>query len=110
MYPNRRGMQRVNAYQRPIEISIGTQIVMNGRLKDISEKSAFVDLNNKLFIQAGDELSFKIPFKDNNRESLEISGVAVVSRISPGEGIAIYFKEFTEGSEDCLKQLLSPDY
>ncbi len=88
----------------PIQIGIGTQIIINGQIRDISAKSAFIYIKNSVYFQQDDELNFKIEnFNNGSGESIE--GTARISRIEPGEGIAIYFTGLDEESSEQLSQL-----
>jgi len=98
MQENRRQHNRI-ASNWPVEISIGSQVVIQGRLKDLSVKSAFVRMKSSVYMKINDELGFTIKCspEDNGSEGT-VSGEARISRIAPGEGIAIYFTKLMEGS------------
>lgn len=103
MYPNRRQHYRQNS-NNPIELSFGSQVMLQGQLKDISNKSAFIALRSSVYFQQEDSLTFRIPFPEN--ENLEILGEARISRISPGEGIAIYFINLDAKTTNTLEQFI----
>ena len=104
MFNNRRQSNRI-ASELPVEISIGSQVVIQGRLKDISIKGAFIRMKSSVFMQVNDEINFQI--KCSSVDAVDtVSGAARISRITAGEGIAIYFTKLTEGSEPCLQRLV----
>ena len=104
MLNNRRENNRVAA-SLPVEICIGSQVTIQGQLKDISSKSAFIRMKSSVFMQLNDELHFLI--RCSTEESQEaFGGVARISRIAIGEGIAIYFTKMDESSSSRLKQLI----
>jgi len=101
---NQRQSNRVNV-SFPIQISFGSQITLQGYLKDLSLKSAFIHLKNSIYMQLNDELNFHIesPHVD---PPANIQGTARISRIAGGEGIAIYFVKMDEQSSKHLEQLV----
>ncbi len=109
MYPdsfrNQRETQRA-ALSFPIQISLGTQITLQGQLKDLSLKSAFVKIKTNIYLQNNDEISFAIQCASTNPEE-SVQGLARISRIAAGEGIAIYFTQMDPGSSNRLKGLLN---
>src|SRR3989338_10799004 len=100
MYPesfrNQRETQRASL-SFPIQISLGTQITLRGELKDLSLKSAFVKIKTNIYLQQNDEISFAIQCAPANTDE-SVQGVARISRIAVGEGIAIYFTQMDPGS------------
>ena len=89
----------------PIKLMFGTQITLEGQLKDLSLKSAFIKIKESIFMQPNDELNFSIPHSRNGvNEPVEGSGR--VSRIAAGEGIAIYFTKMDDDSSTRLKELI----
>ncbi|MBF0619097.1 MAG: PilZ domain-containing protein [Candidatus Omnitrophica bacterium] len=98
-----RQSQRVDA-DLPVEISIGSQLVLQGKLKDVSLRSAFIILKGSVYFQMNDEVGFTIQCVPGN-ESKVIHGQARISRIAPGEGIVIYFTRMDDGSTTRLKKL-----
>jgi|GEM_PF-1340111 len=87
------------------QISIGSQLTLNGRLKDLSHKSAFIVLKHSVYLQVNDEVGFLIQLDALNKENV-VQGSARISRIAPGEGLAIYFTEVEAASQLCLKKFL----
>lgn len=102
---NRRQNNRVNS-TLPVEISIGSQVTIQGRLKNLSDKSAFVEMRSSLFLQLNDELNFQIKYSLDDPDK-SITGVARISRIAAGEGIAIYFTKLDTADAARLKELLN---
>lgn len=90
----------------PIQISFGSQITLLGQIKDLSLKSAFVILKSSIHMALNDELSFSIANAKGEFNG-DIEGKARISRISAGEGIAIYFTEIAEPSLTHLTQLIA---
>ena len=101
---NQRQTQRVTL-GLPIQISYGSQITIQGMLKDLSLKSAFIIIKNSIYMQMNDEVSFAILRSPQNTEVI-VQGMARISRISPGEGIAIYFTKMDENSTNRLKEIV----
>ncbi|MBF0483332.1 MAG: PilZ domain-containing protein [Candidatus Omnitrophica bacterium] len=104
-YPNRRLYNRVN-FLRPILIIIDPQVSINGRLRDISTKAAFVEMKYNVYLKRDDELKFKIQMDNEDPESV-IEGNARISRIAPGEGLAIYFFDLSAAQTKQLEQLVA---
>ncbi len=94
---NHRSSERFKT-QLPISLSFGSQITLQGQVKDISTKSAFIAIKSSVHMAVHDELTFKISPDVNSA----IEGTGSISRVSPGEGIAIYF---TKMDTDSTKQL-----
>jgi hypothetical protein len=90
----------------PVRISIGSQITVQGYLKDLSLNSAFIRIKNNIFVKAGDDLGFAIQASPDDADAL-VEGTARISRIVPGEGLAIYFSKMSDNSLKNLKKLLS---
>lgn len=90
----------------PVEISFGSQITLQGQLKDISLKSAFIKVKSSIYMQPNDELSFAIKKTPESPEGY-VHGMACIARVEPGEGIAIYFTKMDESSTTHLKELLN---
>ena len=103
-YNNQRQTQRVPA-GLPIQISYGSQITIQGTLKDLSLKSAFIVIKNSIYMQMNDEISFAILRAPQSTEII-VQGMARISRISPGEGIAIYFTKMDDTSTNALKEIV----
>ena len=89
----------------PIDLSFGTQITLQGQLKDISLKSAFVNVRSSIHMAVNDEVGFTIP-KLPHAQDVQIQGSARISRVSKGEGIAIYFTKIDESSTEHLQKLI----
>ena len=98
MSKNQRENQRF-AVSFPIQLKFGSQITLQGEVKDISAKSAFVKIKGSVHMQTHDELEFEI------KRSLDaVKGWARISRVAAGEGIVIYFTKMDEGSARRLKE------
>ena len=104
VFKNQREAQRVEV-NIPIRLSFGTQIVLAGQLKDISLKSAFVKVKSSICMAPNDELNFAIECTTDNPDG-RVRGSARISRVIPGEGIAIYFIKMDESSTNRLQQLI----
>jgi hypothetical protein len=100
---NQRRDPRVSA-ELPARISIGSQLFLNGHLKDLSLKSAFIRIKNSIYLQPNDEVGFSIQCTMNDPEDV-IQGLARISRLAVGEGVAIYFTKMDEASQNRLKSL-----
>lgn len=90
----------------PAQISIGTQLSLQGKLKDLSLKSAFIIMRNSVYVKMHDEVGFAIQSSSGNVSDL-IQGWARISRIAAGEGLAIYFTRMDENSTSRLRALLN---
>lgn len=102
---NQRRYQRfVNTL--PVQISIGSQVTLNGQLKDLSLKSAFVIVKNSIYLETNDEIHFSIQ-SDPDDSSQWVDGTACISRIAKGEGFAIYFTEMDDAAMERLKSLVT---
>ena len=95
--------QRISS-ELPARISIGSQLTLQGQLKDLSLKSAFIRIKSSIFLTVNDEVGFAIQASSNNAEDL-VQGLARVSRIVPGEGIAIYFTKMDDAAATRLKEI-----
>ena len=89
----------------PIQINFGSQISLQGQLKDISLKSAFIKIKSSIYMQPNDDISFVIKRSSDSVEE-PVQGYARISRVSAGEGIAIYFTKMDESSSNRLKELI----
>ena len=89
----------------PVRISVGSQITVQGQLKDLSLNSAFIKIKSTVFLKAGDEVGFAIQTSPDEEEA-SIQGLARISRFVPGEGFAIYFSKMDDDSLKCLKKFL----
>jgi hypothetical protein len=107
-YPLRTNEQRQESrvgVELPVRIMFGTEIFLQGQLKDLSLKSAFFALQSKLYLQPNDEIGFAI-FRSQNDTTDYIQGHGRISRIVVGEGLAIYFTKLDDASTGRLKELL----
>ncbi len=104
MDSNRRKNNRIRS-NLPIEIQIDKQITISGELKDLSPKSAFIKVNNSVYMQVNDEFNFTINTAFNDITD-QVRGKARISRIKKGEGIAVFFTQMDENSSNSLKQML----
>ncbi len=103
-YDHQRQAARV-ALNFPITISMGSQITIAGELKDLSLKSAFIKVRNSIYLQVNDEIAFAIKRTTDSTDDL-VCGSACISRIAPGEGMAIYFTKMEKDSTTRLKELV----
>ena len=103
MSDNRRQNNRVGA-NLPIEIYVDSQVTIQGRVKDLSSKSAFIQMKSSVYMQLNDELNFLIKLSQGAEN--DVGGVGRISRIAPGEGIAIYFTQMDEAGTSRLQQLI----
>ena len=102
---NNRTNQRFS-FSVPIHLIFGSQITLMGQIKDLSLKSAFINVkSNSIHMAINDELQFMIEKIPNNANAI-IEGSARISRVSAGEGIAIYFIKMDEKSTTHLKGLI----
>ena len=104
MLPNRRQDNRRTS-NLPVDICIGSQVTIAGQLKDISLKSAFIQMKSSVYMQINDELNFLIKCSFGENEE-SVSGVARISRILAGEGIAIYFTRMDDAAASRLQKLI----
>jgi c-di-GMP-binding flagellar brake protein YcgR len=89
----------------PVQISVGSQLTLQGMLKDISLKSAFITMKSSVYLKVHDEVGFFIQLEPGS-DTKVIEGMARVSRIAVGDGMAIYFTEMRDKSTERLKSLL----
>lgn len=101
-YKNQRQNQRVPV-SLTIKMSFGSQVTLTGRIKDLSLKSAFILVKSSVHMDLNDEISFVIEHPSDNSQQ-GVQGLARISRVSGGEGIAIYFIRMDEASTNLLKQ------
>jgi len=115
MHKERRSIERVQ-YYKPVQLSFGIQVSVTGKIRDISEKSAFIDMKSSLYVEKDDEFDFKI-FLSRDDADLTVEGKAKISRVAT-EGIAIYFTYLSKDSQEKLLDLIDelrptqrrPDY
>ena len=105
MLKNQRELQRV-ALNLPIQLVFGSQIILQGQIKDISSKSAFVKIKSSIHMAINDELSFIIERTANDPQG-RVQGSARISRVTAGEGIAIYFTKMDTASLNQLQQMIN---
>lgn len=103
MHNERRRTERVQ-YYKPVQISFGSQVSVTGKIRDISDKSAFIDMRSSLYVEKDDEFDFKI-FLSREDAELTIEGKAKISRVAT-EGIAIYFTHLSKKSTTKLMDLV----
>jgi hypothetical protein len=89
----------------PVQLSVGSQLTLQGKLKDISLKSAFITMKSSVYLQVNDEIGFMIHLTPGSDDKV-IEGMARVSRIAVGEGMAIYFTTMSDPSMGRLRGLL----
>ena len=105
MLSNRRKHARIIT-NWPVEITVGSQVIIRGQLKDLSFKSAFIRMKSSVYMELNDELNFQIKCTPDNAEQT-VSGEARISRIAAGEGIVIYFTKLIGDSSSRLQQLVA---
>ncbi|MFA5261122.1 MAG: PilZ domain-containing protein [Candidatus Omnitrophota bacterium] len=103
---DRRRESRV-ALNLPAQISVGSQISLQGNLKDLSFKSAYIAMKNSVYLDMNDEVGFSIQQFPGDGSPL-IQGLARVSRVVAGEGLAIYFTRMDGVSTSRLRELVHP--
>ncbi|NTV30337.1 MAG: PilZ domain-containing protein [Candidatus Omnitrophica bacterium] len=89
----------------PAMISVGSQLSLQGTLRDLSLKSAFITMKSSVYLQMNDEVGFAFQCTPGDDSDI-LQGKARISRISVGEGLAIYFTEMDDASIDRLRTLL----
>ena len=99
---NQRDTQRLSL-SIPIDLMFGTQITLRGQVKDLSPKGAFVLIKSSVHMATSDELEFNISVPGNADAC--IHGTARISRVAPGEGIAVYFTKMDDASKGYLQKL-----
>ena len=104
MPKNHRETQRFNL-SIPIHLIFGSQITLLGQIKDLSLKSAFINIKSSIHMALNDELKFNIGNLPGNLDSC-IQGSARISRVAVGEGIAIYFTKMDDTSAGRLQRLI----
>ena len=102
---DQRGQPRVNV-EFCATISVGSQLTVKGRLKDLSLNSAFIRIKNNLYLDINDEVGITIQCSEDDENEQLIQGMARISRIVPGEGFAVYFTKIDEDSLKYIKKLL----
>lgn len=100
-HKNQRQNQRVSV-NLTVRISFGSQVTLTGRIRDLSLKSAFIIIKSGVHMQMNDELTFVIdhPSGPTHRG---VEGTARISRVSAGDGIAVYFTKLDDESLAQLK-------
>ena len=101
-YKNQRQSQRV-PISLSVKISFGSQVTLTGRIRDLSLKSAFIIVKSGVHMQLNDEISFVIEHPSENSQK-GVEGLARISRVAAGEGIAVYFIKMDEASSNLLRQ------
>ena len=104
MINNQRNIQRLSL-SFPIDLIFGTQITLHGQIKDLSLKSAFIIVKSSIHMDTNDELKFSITGLPDDPDGV-IEGSATISRVAPGEGIAIYFTKMDERSTKNLQRIV----
>jgi hypothetical protein len=101
---DQRGQPRVEL-ELPVAISVGSQLTVKGQLKDLSLNSAFIRIKSSVYLDVNDEIGIAIQSSPEDA-TVQIQGMARISRIVPGEGLAVYFTQLDEESLKCIKKLL----
>lgn len=101
---DQRGQPRINV-EFPATVSVGTQLTVKGQLKDLSLNSAFIRIKNNLYLNINDEVGITIQCPSDDA-SVQIQGLARISRIVPGEGFVVYFTKIDENSLKNIKKIL----
>ncbi len=94
-----------SSFSLPVFLSFGSQITLEGQIKDLSLKSAFINIRSSIRMDLHDELKFNIGSPSDSLEN-KIHGSARISRVAAGEGIAIYFTEMDATSSGRLQRLI----
>jgi hypothetical protein len=89
----------------PVQLSFGSQITLSAQIKDLSLKSAFVIVKSSIQMAIHDELDFSVENLPFNLKG-SISGTARISRVAPGEGIAVFFTKMDTQSTDLLHRIV----
>ncbi len=105
-YNNERREHNRYSLNLPIQISLGTQIVLDKMIRDISTKSAFVLMEGSVFINRFDEIDFKIEV-ERDGIAFNIEGKAQVLRIDAPDGIVISFKKLEGEALSQLEKLVA---
>jgi c-di-GMP-binding flagellar brake protein YcgR len=105
MRPNEQRQESRVGVELPVQISVGSQFTLHGTLKDLSAKSAFITMKSSVYLQNNDEVGFLIRLSQDD-DAQVIEGMARISRIAVGEGMAIYFTKIDDKSTGRLKGLL----
>ncbi|MCA9409430.1 MAG: PilZ domain-containing protein [Candidatus Omnitrophica bacterium] len=105
---NRRQNRRVST-NLTIDLQIDQQITIQGRIRNISEKSAFIQMKSSVYMKVNDELDIAIKYLNGDSEQA-IKGRARISRLEAGQGIAIYFIKMEEDSIERLQQLVNKPF
>ena len=103
-FDDRRQERRIQS-NLPVELKLDAQVTVTGTLKNISPRSAFVQLRESAYMRLHDEFQFFIK-RSSTDVSRGISGRARITRIAEGEGIGIYFVDLEKKSVPQLEQLL----
>ena len=101
---DQRGQLRVNV-DFPATISVGSQLTVKGQLKDISLNSAFITIKNSIYLNVNDEIGIAVQSSPDDA-TVQIQGLARISRIVPGEGLAVYFTKIDDDSLKFIKKIL----
>ena len=101
---DQRGQPRMSV-EFPATISVGSQLTVKGHLKDLSLSSAFVRIKNNIYLNINDEVGISIQCS-SDEEDAEITAMARISRMVPGEGFVVYFTKIDDDSTKRLKKLL----
>jgi hypothetical protein len=89
----------------PATISIGTQLTINGQVKDLSLSSAFIKIKNMVYLNVNDEVGLVVQASPTDT-TIIIEGTVRISRIVPGEGFAVYFVKVDDNSTKNIKKFL----
>ena len=102
---NQRDTQRLSL-SIPIDLIFGTQITLRGQIKNLSLKGAFIIIKSSVHMATNDELEVNIKGLPGDPDAC-IQATARISRVAPGEGIAIYFTKMDGISEGHLQRLVN---
>lgn len=105
MRPNEQRQESRVGVELPVQISVGSQFTLHGTLKDLSPKSAFITMKSSVYLQNNDEVGFSIRLAPDD-DTKVIEGLARISRIAVGEGMAIYFTKMDDASTGRLRDLV----
>ncbi len=105
MRPNEQRRELRVDLEVPAQISVGSQLTLHGTLKDVSLKSAFITMKSSVYLQTNDEVGFQLQLSPGDDVAV-IEGLARISRIAVGEGMAIYFTKMDDASTGRLRDLV----
>lgn len=104
-FHDKRKEQRVGIVAK-IKISIGTQLTVEGQIKDITLTSVFVSMRNNIYLNSNDTIQYEFETTVEGKPYV-FKGNAYVTRIVKGEGFVISFSGMDDVSLNNLKRVLN---